>query len=107
LPEFTAGASPRLVGDVGVFARLTNPFNSARTLTWCSGIYSRGVLGAVRMLTDASLREQNTRYLTDRFAGARQFAVLVKVPVVFGEALTPDLQNRGMRLYEWPEEAPP
>lgn len=104
LPEFTAGSSPRLVGDVGVFARLTNPFNSARTLTWCSGIYSRGVLGAVRMLTDASLRDQNSRYLARRFASARQFAVLVKVPVVFGEALTPDLQNRDMRLYEWPEE---
>lgn len=103
-PQFLEGGKPRLVGDVGCFARLTNPFNSARTLTWCSGIYSRGVLGAVRMLTDASLRDQNGRYLAERFADARQFAVLVRVPVVVGEALTPDLQNNEMRLYEWPED---
>jgi transcriptional regulator with XRE-family HTH domain len=107
LPQFLEAGKPRLVGDVGCFARLINPFNSARTLTWCSGVYSRGVLGAVRMLTDAGLRDQNSRYLAERFADARQFAMLVRVPVVFGEALTPDLQNEEMRLYEWPDQARP
>ena len=43
-----------LIEDVGHIARLTNPFQSSRTLTICNGIHSRGVLGAVRCLTDVS-----------------------------------------------------
>lgn len=46
-----------LVQDVGLLARLVNPYNIARTLTVCSGIFSRGVLGTVRTLTDAKIRE--------------------------------------------------
>jgi transcriptional regulator with XRE-family HTH domain len=101
LPVFAGRGTPRLTGDVGLFARLTNPYNTTRTLTWCSGIYSRGVLGAVRILTDATLRDQNGAYLAARFAAATQFAILARVPVVFGGALTPDLQNEDVRLYEW------
>jgi transcriptional regulator with XRE-family HTH domain len=100
LPVF-AGDPPRLIGDIGLFARLTNPYNSARTLTWCSGVFSRGVYGAVRLLSDADLRDQNSAYLAERFSTASQFAVLTKVPVVLGGAITPDLQNDEARLYEW------
>jgi transcriptional regulator with XRE-family HTH domain len=100
LPVFT-GDPPRLIGDIGIFARLTNPFNSLRTLTWCSGVFSRGVYGAVRLLSDADLRDQNGAYLAERFSTATQFAVLTRVPVVLGGAITPDLQNDEARLYEW------
>jgi transcriptional regulator with XRE-family HTH domain len=89
-----------LIEDVGHIARLTNPFQSSRTLTICNGIHSRGVLGAVRCLTDAYVRESNERYLADRFPGGR-FALLVRVPVVTNETLSPDLQNPATRLYEW------
>ena len=37
-----------LLEDVAMLARLPNPFNALRTLTYCNGIHSRGVLGAVR-----------------------------------------------------------
>ena len=90
-----------VVEDVGLFARLVNPYNSARTLTVCSGIFSRGVQGAVRMLTDASLRERNEDYLTNRFEDTAQFAVLMRVPVLFGQVVTPDLRNPSSRLFEW------
>lgn len=100
LPVFS-GNPPRLIGDIGLFARLTNPYNSARTLTWCSGVFSRGGYGAVRLLSDADLRDQNAAYLAERFSTATQFAVLMKVPVVLGGAITPDLQNDEARLYEW------
>ena len=83
--------------------RLRNPFQSSRTLTICNGIHSRGILGAVRCLTDASVRDANERYLADRFPGGR-FALLARVPVVSNETLSPDLQNPATRLYEW--EAP-
>jgi transcriptional regulator with XRE-family HTH domain len=89
-----------LIEDVGHIARLRNPFQSSRTLTICNGIHSRGVLGAVRCLTDASVREANERYLADRFPDGR-FAMLVRVPVVANETLSPDLQYPDTRLYEW------
>jgi transcriptional regulator with XRE-family HTH domain len=101
LPIFTGLGTQRLTGDICLFARLTNPFNTARTLTWCSGVYSRGVLGSVRLLTDAALRELNRDYLAQRFADAKQFAIMARVPVVSGRALTPDLHNEDARLYEW------
>ena len=70
-----AASGRELIEDVGHIARLRNPFQSSRTLTICNGIHSRGVLGAVRCLTDASVRDANERYLADRFPDGR-FAVL-------------------------------
>jgi hypothetical protein len=89
-----------LIEDVGYIARLRNPFQSSRTLTICNGIHSRGVLGAVRGLTDLSVRDANERYLAERFPEGR-FALLVRVPVVANETLSPDLQNPATLLYEW------
>jgi transcriptional regulator with XRE-family HTH domain len=101
LPLFAGWETQRLVRDVGLFVRLTNPFNTGRTLSWCSGIFSRGVLGAAKLLTDPVLRDSNGKYLAERFAAARQFAVLFGVTVVLGETITPDLSNDDTRLYEW------
>ena len=89
-----------LIADVGYLARLRHPFNVSRTLTICNGIFSRGVFGAVRCLTDARFREQNERYLAERFPDG-EFAILVRVPVVTNETVSPDLQNPKSRLYEW------
>jgi hypothetical protein len=94
------GSGKELIADVGYLARLRNPFRVSRTLTICNGIHSRGVYGAVRCLTDAKVREENERYLTDRFPGG-EFAVLLRVPVVTNETVSPDLQNPGTLLYEW------
>lgn len=100
-PEYEdLGDGKELIADVGYIARLRNPFKVSRTLTICNGIHSRGVLGAVRCLTDARVREENEKYLADRFPGG-EFAILVRVPVVTNETLSPDLQNSGSRLYEW------
>ena len=90
-----------LVEDTGLFARLKNPYNRARTLTLCSGVFSRGVLGAVRALTDAELRERNETYLEQRFADAAEFAILMRVQVLLGSAITPDLEDSHVRLFEW------
>ena len=94
------GEGKQLLADVGYLARLRNPFKVSRTLTICNGIYSRGVFGAVRCLTDASVREENERYLAERFPEG-EFAMLLRVPVVTNETLSPDLQNPDARLYEW------
>jgi hypothetical protein len=100
-PEYEdLGDGKELIADIGYLVRLRNPFKVSRTLTICNGIFSRGVFGAVRCLTDASVREENERYLADRFPEG-EFAILLRVPVVTNETLSPDLQNPKSRLYEW------
>jgi hypothetical protein len=100
-PEYEdLGDGKELIADVGYIARLHNPFKVSRTLTICNGIFSRGVFGAVRCLTDASVREDNERYLADRFPEG-EFAMLLRVPVVENQTLSPDLQDPNARLYEW------
>jgi transcriptional regulator with XRE-family HTH domain len=90
-----------LVEDIALLVRLPNPFNGRRTLTICNGVHSRGVFGAVRSLTDRRVREANEQYLAERFPDGR-FALLLRVPVVANETMSPDLQNPTGRLYEWP-----
>jgi hypothetical protein len=100
-PVWETDGDGELMEDVAFLARLRNPFNIGRTLTICNGVHSRGVLGAVRCLTDARVREANEQYLDERFPEG-SFALLLRVPVIGNETLTPDLQNRWARLYEWP-----
>lgn len=89
-----------LVEDVALLTRLRNPFNHRRTITICNGIHSRGVLGAVRTLTDGAVRERNEAYLAQHFPDGL-FAMLLRVPVVNGEAISPDLEIPENRLYQW------
>ncbi len=88
--------------DVGLLARVPNPLNSSRTLTICNGVHSRGVLGSVRSLTDARLRDFNERYIGAQFSSSQSFVILMRVPVIEGKAMTPDFQNPDTILYQWP-----
>jgi hypothetical protein len=100
-PEFEEiDGEERLISDVGYLARLRNPFKISRTLTICNGIHSRGVLGAVRCLTDAKVRDDNEKYLANRFPEG-EFAILLRVRVVNNQTLSPDLQDPKVRLFEW------
>ena len=94
-------STPFSVEDVALLARVANPFNTNRTLTICNGVHSHGVLGAVRALTDRSLRESNEAYIADRFPTG-EFALLLRVPVVQGFTMSPDIRNRHNRLWTWP-----
>ena len=107
LPVWSQAAEatdPTLEQDVGLLARVPNPFNSSKTLTLCNGIHSRGVLGAVRTLTDARIREANEAYLAKHFPQG-EYGLLVRVPVFNGAALSPDLQDPTNILYAWPDES--
>jgi transcriptional regulator with XRE-family HTH domain len=94
----------QLTEDIGLIARLPNPYNSNRTLTICNGVHSTGVLGAVLAVTDETVRRANEEYLADQFPRA-EFAMLVWVPVLNGTALAPDLKNPKMRIFEWSPSA--
>jgi hypothetical protein len=102
-PQLSA-ATGKLMEDVGLLVRMPNPLNSNRTLTMCNGIHSRGVLGAVRALTDARLRESNEQYIARNFPESR-FGILMRVQVIEGETLTPDFNTEGTALYQWPLKA--
>ncbi len=88
-----------LIADVGFIARLRHPFKEDRTLTICNGIHSHGVLGAVRCITDVSVRDENEAYLADRFPEG-EFTILLRVPVVNNQTLSPDLRKPATRLFE-------
>ncbi len=87
--------------DVALFARAVNPWNREMTVTICAGMYGRGTYGAIRALTDYRLRERNNRYIASRFAGREAYCILMRVPVVHGETLTPDWTTEDHRLFEW------
>lgn len=102
-PEENVNDQPVLDEDVALLARVVNPYNSARSLTICNGVHSRGVYGAVRTLTDTRVRDANESYLAGRFPEG-EYAVLLRVPVYRGKAATPDLGNPYTVLYEWPDD---
>jgi transcriptional regulator with XRE-family HTH domain len=91
-----------LTEDVGLLARVPNPNNGATTVTICSGGYTRGVLGAVRCLTDSRMGPLNESFLAGRFHGLQSYGLLMRVPVLGTMAAPPDLQNPENRLNVWP-----
>ena len=104
LPRWRDESQKNLREDVGLLARTPNPVNSNRNLTFCNGIHSRGVLGAVRALTDAELRDSNESYLARTFGDSRAYVVLMRVTVIERETLTPDFNTEGTVLYQWSED---
>ncbi|MGE5292111.1 MAG: helix-turn-helix domain-containing protein [Micromonosporaceae bacterium] len=90
-----------LVEDVGFFARGMNPSAPRRTLTICSGITTRGVHGVAQCFIDWEMRENNERYLIPRFPDGSTYCIVMRVPVVNGDPLTPDLSKEENRLFEW------
>jgi transcriptional regulator with XRE-family HTH domain len=105
LPKFADESESDLVEDLGLLIRIPNPYNQGRSMTMCNGIFSRGVLGAVRCLTDARLRASNEGYISRRFGGAKEFGILMRVSVFNGQVVTPDLTNPTTPLLEWPERS--
>ena len=101
-PKWADAEHTVLAEDVGLLAQVPNPLNSNRTLTICNGIHSRGVYGAVRSLTDETLRDANERYIATHFGNSESFAILMSVRVIRNEAITPDFNTPGVVLYRWP-----
>lgn len=92
-----------LLEDVAMLARLPNPYNASRTLTYCNGVHSRGVLGAVRCLVDEDVRDDNENYLKENFFESDTFVLLMRVKVAGGQTISPRLKNPDAVLFQWPE----
>jgi hypothetical protein len=91
-----------LVEDVGFFARGENPSAPRRTLTICGGITTRGVRGAARCFIDWEMQERNYQYLSrPQFPDGSTYCIVMRVPVLNNDPLTPDLSKDNNRLFEW------
>lgn len=99
--EYKLDDNGNLVEDVGFFARGKNPTAPRRTLTICGGVTTRGVRGAARCFIDSEMRERNQQYLIPRFPDGSTYCIVMRVPVVNEDPLTPDLSKRENRLFEW------
>jgi len=95
----------RLAEDVGYFARGTNPSAPRRTLTICGGITTRGVRGVARCFVDPEMKEQNEQYLFPRFPHGSTYFIVMRVPVIHPDPMTPDLSKPENRLFEWYDSA--
>jgi hypothetical protein len=93
-----------LLEDVAMLARTPNPFNRLRTLTYCNGTQGRGVLGAVRCLTDPAVRRDNESYLRESFFKPDRFAILMRVRALGNRTISPTLKSPGTVLFRWPDE---
>jgi hypothetical protein len=101
-PTFLRGPGKmELEYDIGLFVRGPNPANLQATVTWCFGIFSRGTLGSVRMVTDAAYRTVNEQEVEDfspSFGRSHVEWLMFRVPVAVGFTVTPDLSRPFLRL---------
>jgi hypothetical protein len=102
LPAPEGSGGTEFVEDVGFLARMPSPIDQKRTLTLFSGIFTRGVYGAVRSRIDQRIAAANTEYLRERFDPARPFGVLMRVLVATSLSPTPRLDDDNVRLFEFP-----
>jgi transcriptional regulator with XRE-family HTH domain len=88
---------PQLTSDVAVVQRSHNPFNPGVSATRFGGMFSRGTYGAVRAFTDARFRQRNEQWLEGNL-DPEDFWMLLRVPVIAGTTMTPDLGRSSTRL---------
>lgn len=88
---------PQLTSDVAVIQRTRNPFNPGATATRFGGMFSRGTYGSVRAFTDARFRSRNEQWLENNL-DPEDFWMLLRVPVIAGTTMTPDLGRSSTRL---------
>lgn len=54
-----------------------------------------------RCFVDPEMREQNEKYLFPRFPDGSTYFLVMRVPVLHPDPITPDLSKMENRLFEW------
>jgi hypothetical protein len=90
-----------IIEDIGFFACGQNPSAPRRRVTICGGITARGVRGAALCFIDQEMRERNEQYLASRLVGDATYCIVMRVPIINRDPLTPDLSKKEDRLFEW------
>lgn len=81
----------QVIEDFGLFVRATNPNDPDTDITMCSGVFTHGVLGAVRAFTNPHVAGENVEAILERLGKITNFAVLFRVNVIGGRVSTPRL----------------
>lgn len=90
-----------VIEDIGFFACGKNPSAPRRKLIVCGGITTRGVHGAALCFIDPEMRERNEEYLMSHFSNEATCCIVMRVPIINNDPLTPDLTKGESRLFEW------
>lgn len=81
--------------DWGLLWRGRNPYDDSATMTICSGVFTRGVVGAVLALIDPAARDGNVAFLNGRLGDAHlPFGMLFHVPVRENVTQTPLFEDQ-------------
>ncbi len=83
-----------VVEDVGFFASGKNPSAPRRRLVICGGITTRGVRGAALCFSDLQMQERNDQYVMSRFPDGSAYCIVMRVPIMNKDPLTPDLSKK-------------
>lgn len=98
-PRRMLRGAPQIDYDIAMIARKPNPLNPSALVVWCVGAFSRGTYGAVRAFTDSRFRARNEAFLSDVLGlPLDDFWMLLQVPVVGRDTVTPDLAIPHHRL---------
>lgn len=96
LPDGTEHAASfedgRCTVDYGFFARARNPFNPGAHLFMCHGIYTMGVLGAARLLSDHPAAQENLELVLAELGADAEFWSVFPVQVLNGVPMVPTLK---------------
>jgi transcriptional regulator with XRE-family HTH domain len=87
--------------DIGFLARRSNPTNSNYSMTIFSGVYTRGVYGAVRAITDRDYADANQDYIRHRFGESASYGLLIRVTVLDGSVPTPDFRDQDCIFFDY------
>jgi transcriptional regulator with XRE-family HTH domain len=105
LPTFAADNPQHpLIEDVGFLYRCESTVDRTFTLTFCSGLFTRGAVGAVRALADPRLREVNAGWMFTRFGRATGYGLLMRVPVHGPHVITPNLTDQRTVLHTFQDQ---
>jgi acetyltransferase-like isoleucine patch superfamily enzyme len=77
--------------DHGFFAKARNPFNPAARVFMLHGIYTMGVLGAARLLSDHPAAQDNVRVVVDEIGADTDLWCVLPVHVLNGMPMVPRL----------------
>jgi transcriptional regulator with XRE-family HTH domain len=99
LPTFaTVHPHHPLIEDVGFLFRCESAIDRTLTMSFCSGLFTRGAVGAVRTLADPRLRELNASWMLPRFGRSSGYGLLMRVPVHGPHVITPNLTDHRVVL---------
>ncbi|MBV9013815.1 MAG: hypothetical protein JO272_17560 [Pseudonocardiales bacterium] len=88
----------RCILDYGFFAKARNPFNPSTRVFMLHGIYTMGVLGAARILSDHPSAQENILTVIEKVGPETDFWCVFPVHVLNGMPIVPILDQSAVNF---------